>query len=91
MIGGKLDDEARAAREAFWAERFRHGAALVDRAVARGELPPTTDARLLLEDACSPAYFRLLITGETLTGVDIESFASRAAQQAQGQSGAGAQ
>ncbi|MFE5793971.1 TetR/AcrR family transcriptional regulator [Streptomyces sp. NPDC056503] len=84
VIGGVLDEEARAARAAFWAERFSRGAAIVDRAVARGELPADTDARLLLEDACSPAYFRLLISGETLTDADVELFARRAAGRAQG-------
>ncbi|MFC7791020.1 TetR/AcrR family transcriptional regulator [Streptomyces cinereoruber] len=83
VIGGILDDEARAAREAFWAERFRRGAVIVDRAVERGELPPHTDARLLLEDACSPVYFRLLLTGETPTAAEIEMFACRAALRAQ--------
>ncbi len=70
-IGGLPDDAAHAAREAFWTERFRRGAAIVERAISRGELPPGTDARLLLEDASSPVYFRLLITGQALTGEDI--------------------
>ncbi|GAA5215787.1 TetR/AcrR family transcriptional regulator [Streptomyces thinghirensis] len=89
LIGGVLDEEARGAREAFWAERFRRGAALVERAANRGELPRGTDARLLLEDACSPVYYRLLITGETVTDEDIALFARRAAQRAQGLSGNG--
>ncbi|MGW8359358.1 TetR/AcrR family transcriptional regulator [Streptomyces wedmorensis] len=83
VIGGVLDDEARAAREAFWAERFRRGASIIDRAVERGELPIHTDARLLLEDACSPVYVRLLLTGEPVTDADLEMFARRAAQRAQ--------
>ncbi|MGW3375996.1 TetR/AcrR family transcriptional regulator [Streptomyces hydrogenans] len=83
LIGATLDDEARAARQAFWAERFRRGAVIVNRAVERGELPPRTDARMLLEDACSPVYFRLLLTGETLTSAEIETFARRAASRAQ--------
>ncbi|MFJ8695649.1 TetR/AcrR family transcriptional regulator [Streptomyces roseolilacinus] len=87
LIGGVLDDETRAARTAFWAERFRRSAAIVDRAVGRGELPPGTDARLLLEDTCSPVYFRVLITGEALTEADIALFARRATHRAQGLSG----
>ena len=81
-IGGVLDDTALAAREEFWAERFHRSAAIVERAVARGELPPGTDARLLMEDASSPVYFRLLVTGQALTVADIELFATRAAQRA---------
>ncbi|MFC9266187.1 TetR/AcrR family transcriptional regulator [Streptomyces zhihengii] len=83
LIGGRLDDEARAAREAFWTERFQRGAAIVDRAVERGELPPDADARMLLEDACSPVYFRLLLTGETLSDAEMSTFAHRAARRAQ--------
>ena len=81
-IGGPLDETALAAREAFWAERFRRSAAIVERAVARAELSPGTDARLLMEDASSPVYFRLLVTGQALTDADIELFATRAAQRA---------
>lgn len=83
-IGGALDAAARTAREAFWTERFRRSAAIVERAVWRGELPRDTDARLLLEDASSSVYFRVLITGQALTGADIELFARRAAQRARG-------
>ncbi|QKW06095.1 TetR/AcrR family transcriptional regulator [Streptomyces sp. NA04227] len=83
-IGGALDEPTRAAREAFWDERFRRGAAIVERAVGRGELPPDADARLLLEDASSPVYFRLLVTGQALTDSDIELFARRAAERAGG-------
>ncbi|MEU6737247.1 TetR/AcrR family transcriptional regulator [Streptomyces physcomitrii] len=88
-LGGALDDATRTAREAFWDERFHHGAAIVERAVARGELPPEADARLLLEDAGSPVYFRLLITGQAVTDADIEFFARRAAQRAGGTGAAG--
>ncbi|MFE5896926.1 TetR/AcrR family transcriptional regulator [Streptomyces sp. NPDC056488] len=88
-IGGMLDDEARTARTAFWAERFHRGATIVDRAVERGELPPGTDARLLLEDACSPVYFRVLLIGEMPTEADIKLFARRAAERAGKASGPG--
>lgn len=84
LIGGALDEEARGAREAFWAERFRRSAAIVERAAERGELPRDTDARLLVEDACSPVYYRLLITGEAVTDTDIALFVQRAAQRARG-------
>ena len=82
MISGELDQSDAAVREAYFAERFRLSAAIVDRAVGRGELPPGTDARLLIEDACSPVYFRLLITGQPITADDIALFAARAANSA---------
>ncbi|MCD0449293.1 TetR/AcrR family transcriptional regulator [Actinocorallia sp. API 0066] len=83
LVGGELDETARAARDAFWAERFQRGAAIVERAVARGELPAHTDARLLLEDAASPVYFRLAVTGRAVGRADLELFARRAAARAQ--------
>jgi AcrR family transcriptional regulator len=47
--------------QAVWAKRFALLAAIVDRAVARGELPPITDSRFLLEQLAAPLYFRLFI------------------------------
>lgn len=78
MISGELDRHNDSIREAFFAERFRLSAVIVDRAVARGELPSDVDVRLLLEDVSSPVYFRLLITGEAIRREDIELFATRA-------------
>ncbi|WP_433334935.1 TetR/AcrR family transcriptional regulator [Spirillospora sp. CA-294931] len=83
MLSGDLDQPDAAVREAYFAERFRLSAAIVDRAIARGELPLGTDARLLLEDASSPVYFRLLITGRPVAPDDIELFATRALRSAQ--------
>ncbi|MFJ9778979.1 TetR/AcrR family transcriptional regulator [Amycolatopsis sp. NPDC101161] len=79
VTAGDLDPVAKAAREAFWNERFRCGAVIVDRAIARGEIPAATSPRLLLEHACSPVYFRLLVTGDPVGPADIELFARRAA------------
>ncbi|MGI5170937.1 TetR/AcrR family transcriptional regulator [Spirillospora sp. CA-253888] len=79
LISGDLDRRDAAVREAYFTERFRLSAVIVERAVARGELPPGTDARTLLEEACSPVYFRLLITGQSVGAEDIRRFATRAA------------
>ncbi|MFJ6423923.1 TetR/AcrR family transcriptional regulator [Streptomyces hydrogenans] len=60
------DDEVVAAKNAFWEERFAGAAAIVARAVERGELPADTDPYELIEDLAAPAYFRLLVTGRPL-------------------------
>lgn len=83
LISGDLDRDNDAVREAFFAERFRLSAQIVERAVARGELPAGTDSRLLLEDVSSPVYFRLLITGQSLGREDIELFVTRAVARVQ--------
>lgn len=49
---------------AFWKRRFAGAEAIVERAVARGELPPGVDAHALIEQLVSPAYFRALVSGE---------------------------
>lgn len=82
MISGELDRHNDTIRKAFFAERFRLSAAIVDRAVVRGELPPETDVRLLLEDVGSPVYFRVLITGDAIDREDIELFVTRAVDRA---------
>ncbi|KIR66932.1 hypothetical protein TK50_12890 [Micromonospora haikouensis] len=82
LVAGESDPAVAVARDAFWAERFGRSAVIVERAVRRGELPPGTDARLLLEEASSPVYFRLMFTGEPVGPADIELFARRAAETA---------
>ena len=52
------------ARQAFWAGRLDALCPVVERGIARGELRPDTDARLLLEAMIAPLHGRLLLTGE---------------------------
>ncbi|MFJ8695635.1 TetR-like C-terminal domain-containing protein [Streptomyces roseolilacinus] len=66
------DDEVVRAKEAFWEARFAGAAAIVARAVERGELPADTDPYELIEDLAAPAYFRLLVTGRPLDDRLIE-------------------
>lgn len=82
--GGSFDAQAQAARVAFFNERFQRSGVIIERAIARGELPAGTDARLVLEDACSPIYFRLFVSGDPVTGTEIRRYAERAAWRAQG-------
>jgi Tetracyclin repressor-like, C-terminal domain len=57
-------DDYRDARQSFWAARLDALRPVVERGIARGELRPDTDARLLLETLVAPLHGRLLLTGE---------------------------
>ena len=63
---------------AFFNERFQRSGVIIERAIARGELPAGTDARLVLETACSPIYFRLFVSGDPVTEAEIRRYAERA-------------
>jgi AcrR family transcriptional regulator len=55
-----------ALRQEFWSTRFELVAAVVERAIERGELEGTVDAALLVELAIAPLYLRVLVTGEEI-------------------------
>jgi AcrR family transcriptional regulator len=68
---------ARALR-AFFAGRHERAAAVVRRAVERGELSPDTDPGALVRAAVAPLYYRLFISREPIDEVAAEQ-AARAA------------
>ena len=49
-----------------WSTRLRLARSIVERAVERHEVPPDTDARLLLETLVAPLQFRVLATREAV-------------------------
>jgi len=57
---------ARAVREGFLAPRRRALQQVLERAVARGELPEDTDRELALDILGGPLFYRLLVTGGPL-------------------------
>jgi AcrR family transcriptional regulator len=59
----------------FFAERFRLAQVVIERAVARGELPEGTDARAAIEFLGAPFFLRRLVIGEPID----ERFARRVA------------
>ncbi|WP_026401825.1 TetR/AcrR family transcriptional regulator [Actinomadura rifamycini] len=59
----------------FFERRHAQSAVVVERAVARGEVPPGTDAAEVVRIAVAPLYYRLFVTGEPLD----EAAADRAA------------
>jgi AcrR family transcriptional regulator len=50
----------------FWAVRFELDREVVERGIARGELPEGTDPEFVIENVLGPIYFRLLISAEPL-------------------------
>ncbi|WP_237162879.1 MULTISPECIES: TetR/AcrR family transcriptional regulator [Mycobacteriaceae] len=67
LAGADDNDDVRTARARFWEERFRRSGAVVERAMTRGEIPPGTDPRAVLEMAAGPVYFRVLFTADAVT------------------------
>ena len=57
-------DELAHVMHSFWAHRLGASAAIVERAVDRGELPATANANLIIEAVVGPIWLRLLLTGE---------------------------
>ncbi|MFJ4773835.1 TetR/AcrR family transcriptional regulator [Streptomyces uncialis] len=49
-------------REEFWTSRFDLARTMIDRAVARGEIPEDTDPAFVLETLIAPLHFRALLT-----------------------------
>ena len=60
------DPELAAANEAFWAERLTLDGAIVERAIARGEIEPATDPTQVIEAVIGPIHLRLLLTGRPI-------------------------
>ncbi|MGF6886685.1 AcrR family transcriptional regulator [Nocardia sp. GAS34] len=62
------DSDVAEARRTFWQSRLHLATAIVERGIERGELPPDTDAGLLLETVVAPLYLRILLTHEPIDG-----------------------
>jgi AcrR family transcriptional regulator len=78
LTGAAASPEIRHLMQQFWAARLSAIAAIVDRAVARGELPRDTDPAALMHALAAPLYYRLLVTGEPLTELDADRAAAAA-------------
>lgn len=63
---GEHDPALAEASRTFWRSHIGLARDIVDRAIARGEIPPATDPRLIIETLVAPIYFRLLVSGEEL-------------------------
>lgn len=70
--------EAREALHRFWEDRYERCAAVVHRAVERGEAPPGTDPRRLLVAATGPLYHQRILLGRPVTREEAEGYARAA-------------
>ncbi|WP_236757483.1 TetR/AcrR family transcriptional regulator [Aeromicrobium sp. PE09-221] len=66
------DESVLAGKNAFFSSRFASATSLVGRAVERQEIPPDTDADLLIETLVAPAYMRALLSNRPLDQTFIE-------------------
>jgi AcrR family transcriptional regulator len=71
--------EAAEALTRFWEDRHDRGAAIITRAVDRGELPAGTDARRVLVAATAPVYYQLVLLRQPMTRAQADQFARDAA------------
>jgi AcrR family transcriptional regulator len=76
---GDADEALREASHRFWSARLELASQMVERAIARGEVPPETDAALVAESVIGPIYFRLLLSGGELDEAQLERLADFAA------------
>jgi AcrR family transcriptional regulator len=73
------DSRLAEAARAFWRVRFDLLSEIVDRAKERGELPPDTEAKPLIEGLLGGIYLRLLVTREPLDDDFLAGLADRLA------------
>jgi len=78
------DPAAAAALHRFYDIRLAEWTPCVEAAVARGEIPPETDARAVLSAVSAPLYYRLLASGDPIddhaatTAAEAATVAARA-------------
>lgn len=66
VAAGAQSEELAEALHSFMQRRIGLAEAVVVHAVERGELPPGTDGRAVIEALVGPIWFRLLLTGEPI-------------------------
>ncbi len=71
-------DALGALRHDFWSARFEVSAVIVERAIARGELSPTTDSKWVIEQAIAPLFLRTLVTGDAVDEALVAALVERA-------------
>jgi AcrR family transcriptional regulator len=73
-MGQSEPDVADAGRR-YWSTRLELAGQMIERAIARGELPAHADAHLVVEAIVAAIYFRLLMSGATLDTEFVEAVA----------------
>jgi AcrR family transcriptional regulator len=64
------------AKRRFFADRFQRAAPVVSAAIARGELPASTDPAELVRALVAPIYLRLLVTAEPVSQATADKAAA---------------
>jgi AcrR family transcriptional regulator len=72
VAGSPYDSKLAAANRRFWDERLALDGVIVERAIARGEVPAGTDPRQVIEAVLGPLHLRLLLTGEPVDRAFLE-------------------
>ena len=62
--GAPHDSRLATANHRFWAARLALDGGIIDRAITRGDVPPETNPRTVIEAVLGPIHLRLLLTGE---------------------------
>jgi hypothetical protein len=78
VAGAQSSPEVGRVVRRFWATRLAQVGPLVDRAVARGQLPQGTDPDDLMRYLAAPLFHRLLVTAEPLTQATADQAAAAA-------------
>ena len=80
LLAGSADPstEVAAARDRFWAAHLEEARGIVERAIARSELPAGTDPAALVDLVIGPALLRLVLMGQDLDPVDLSRIVDRA-------------
>src|SRR5215469_4980869 len=78
LAGSAASPEIRHLMQQYWAARLAAICVIIDRAIARGELPAGTDPQAAMRALAAPLYYQLLVTFEPITRQDADQAAAAA-------------
>ena len=78
VSGARSSPEVAGILRRFWEARLALVGTIVERAVARGQLPPGTNPAELMRYVAAPLFHRLLVMAEPLTTADADQSAAAA-------------
>jgi AcrR family transcriptional regulator len=78
VTGTQISPEIRALMQEYWSERLVATSAIVDRAIARGELPEGTDPAAVMRAVAAPLFYQLLVVIQPITRLDADQAAAAA-------------
>ncbi|GAB4589327.1 TetR/AcrR family transcriptional regulator [Nocardia sp. IFM 10818] len=82
IAAATTDDGTAAALHRFYDIRLTEWSPVIEAAIARGEVPPGTDARAVLSAVSAPLYYRLLASGDPIDAAAVTAAATAAAHAA---------